>query len=233
MTRAEALYEVRGDATRDPTEPPHAAPYPHPPVPHEPAIADLDRRLTSAGLHPAPLPLALDLDRWLARGRRRGMPFPTPPAASSMPKPPHLAQALDHPNVTLKTGARRPAGDEGRPDHRFETSAGRFTAPRIVLAAGAVHTAALLLRSANEDHPQGLANRSDQVGRNFMNHNASALLALSPRRNRCVYQKTLHLNDWYLTGGPTANRLATCNCLAASRARSLPRKAGCRGLWRG
>jgi choline dehydrogenase-like flavoprotein len=64
-------------------------------------------------------------------------------------------------------------------------------------------SAALLLRSANNDHPTGLANRSDQVGRNFMNHNLTAMIAFNPfRRNRSVYEKTIQLNDWYLTGGP-------------------------------
>ena len=63
-------------------------------------------------------------------------------------------------------------------------------------------TAALLLGSANADHPNGLANGSDQVGRNFMNHN-SAVFAFNPfRRNTSVYEKTIQFNDWYLTGGP-------------------------------
>jgi len=74
--RAEALYQVRGDAGLDPTEPPRGAPYPFAPVPHEPAVADLDRRLRRAGLHPSPLPLALDLDRWLARAATPWDAFP-------------------------------------------------------------------------------------------------------------------------------------------------------------
>ena len=61
-----------------------------------------------------------------------------------------------------------------------------LTAPVVVLAAGAIQTAALLLASANARHPNGLANRSDQVGRNFMNHNTSAVLALHPLRKNDV-----------------------------------------------
>ena len=82
-----------------------------------------------------------------------------------------------------------------------------------MLAAGAVHTPVLLLRSATERFPEGLANRSDQVGRNFMNHNCSALLALSARRNRTVYQKTLYLNDWYSSGGPNGEPLGNVQLL--------------------
>ncbi len=114
-----------------------------------------------------------------------------------------MVAALDDPNITLRTGVTvRRIEVEGDRVTGLLTSAGRLTAPRIVVAAGAVHSAALLLRSACEPNPNGIANSSDQVGRNFMNHNASAVLALSHRRNRCVYQKTLQLNDWYLAGGP-------------------------------
>lgn len=40
----------------------------------------------------------------------------------------------------------------------------------VILAASPVHTARLLLLSANAAHPSGLGNRSDQVGRNMMFH---------------------------------------------------------------
>ncbi len=89
-----------------------------------------------------------------------------------------------------------------------------LTAPLVVLSAGAVRSAAILLSSANENHPQGLANRSDQVGRNFMNHNCSAVLALHPfRRNPSIYQKTLLVNDFYLTGGPNGEPLGNIQLL--------------------
>jgi choline dehydrogenase-like flavoprotein len=72
----------------------------------------------------------------------------------------------------------------------------------VALAAGAVNSAALLLRSASENCPAGLANRSGVVGRHFMNHNATAMLAVDPRsRNDSVYQKTLGLNDFYFSDG--------------------------------
>ncbi|MEY3003299.1 MAG: hypothetical protein RLZZ491_475 [Pseudomonadota bacterium] len=225
--RAEALYQVRGDAGLDPTEPPHGAPYPHPPLPHEPAIADLARRLGAVGLHPAPLPLAVDLDRWLARAATPWDAFPDTTGGKLDAETAALATALRHPNVRLETGVtvRRLLSDAGRVTAVL-TDRGRFVAPRIVLAAGAVMTAAILLRSADADHPAGLANRSGQVGRNFMNHNASAVLALSPRRNRSVYQKTLQINDWYHDGGPAGEPLGNVQLLGRVSAPILAAQTG-------
>jgi choline dehydrogenase-like flavoprotein len=211
--QAEALYRVRGDALADPSEPPRSA-YPYPPIPHEAEIADLARRLSDAGLHPAPLPLAVDLDRWLHRAQTPWDAFPDTTGGKLDAESAALASALADPNVTLRSGVEvRQIEVDGTRVTGLLTSAGRLTAPRIVLAAGAVHTAALLLRSATEAHPRGLANSSDQVGRNFMNHNASAVLALSARRNRAVYQKTLQINDWYLSGGPAGAPLGNVQLL--------------------
>ena len=71
------------------------------------------------------------------------------------------------------------------------------SASMVVVSCGAVNSAALLLRSACEKHPNGLANRSGQVGRNYMCHNNSALLALSVTENPTIFQKTISLNDFY------------------------------------
>ena len=90
----------------------------------------------------------------------------------------------------------------------------RISAPLVCLCAGAVKSACLLLASADADHPGGLANHSDQVGRNFMNHNITAVLGVSPfRRNRSVYEKTIQMNDWYLTGGPNGAPLGNVQML--------------------
>ena len=213
-SRAEALYQLRGEARHDPTEPPHDGPYPHPPIPHEPAIADLARRLRAIGLHPAPLPLAVDLERWLARASTPWDAFPDTTGAKLDAETAALAQAQRHANVRLQTGVNVVRLETaGNKISAVVTDHCRFSAPRIVLAAGAVMTAAILLRSANDGHPTGLANRSGQVGRNFMNHNASALLALSARRNPSIYQKTLQINDWYLTGGPEGEPLGNIQLL--------------------
>nr|WP_302478449.1 GMC family oxidoreductase [Ruegeria arenilitoris] len=116
-----------------------------------------------------------------------------------------LAKALQYENVELLTGAQARkliAAEDGSLMGVEVEGHGMLQAPLIVLSAGAVQSAALLLKSANETCPKGLANRSDQVGRNFMNHNCSAVLALHPlRRNRSIYQKTLMFNDYYNSDG--------------------------------
>jgi choline dehydrogenase-like flavoprotein len=202
---AEEMYQVRGQLGEDPSEPPHSGTYPHPPVPDEPVIADLRRRLKSVGLNPASLPLGVDIDRWLAGGQTTWDAYPNSIDGSAGggkmdAESIGMALALHHPNVTLRTSCRvsRLIADGAGRIAGVQVDGGRetLTAPIVVLAAGAVQSAVLLLQS-------GLANSSDQVGRNFMNHNTSAVLAFHPfRKNPSVYQKTLMVNDFYLSGGP-------------------------------
>lgn len=216
---AERMYRVRGDVAGDPTEPPHSAPYPFPPVPDEPDIAELRRAFAEQGLHPSSLPLGIDLEKWLARAPTTWDAFPDSTGAKSDAESCALAEALRHPNVTLVTGTRvARLLSEGRRITGVEVEGPQgpatLCARMVCLCAGAVMTAALLLASANGDHPAGLANRSDQVGRNFMNHNLTAMIAVNPmRRNRTVYEKTIQFNDWYLTGGPLGEPLGNVQML--------------------
>jgi choline dehydrogenase-like flavoprotein len=206
---AEDLYQVRGVLGQDPTEPAHSGRYNFPPVPDEPAIADLRRRLLGVGLHPSSLPLGVDIERWLAKGQTPWDAFPDTCGGKMDAETVGLAHALQHPNVTLQTGARvvRLVADGARVTGVEVAGQGVISAPLVVLAAGAVMTAALLLGS-------GIANASDQVGRNFMNHNLSAVLALHPlRRNASVYQKTIQVNDFYLTGGADGTPLGNVQLL--------------------
>lgn len=207
--RAEQMFRVRGALGEDPTEPPHSSGYPFPPVPDEPEIADLRARLKSVGLHPSSLPLGVDIDRWLQRARIPWDAFPNTGGGKMDAESISLALALERSNVQIMTGIRVQkllADASGRISGVVALRGGvveTISAPVVVLAAGAVNSAAILLASANDNHPTGLANGSDQVGRNFMNHNCSAVLAIHPfRRNRTVYQKTLMVNDFYLSGGP-------------------------------
>jgi choline dehydrogenase-like flavoprotein len=72
-----------------------------------------------------------------------------------------------------------------------------LSADLVIVSCGAANSAKLLLSSANEKHPNGLANGSDQVGRNYMFHNSQAVLAISKEPNPTVFQKTLGVNDYY------------------------------------
>ena len=241
--RAEALFQVRGATGEDPTEPWHSSPYPHPPVPDEPAIAELRTRLRALGLRPFSLPLAVDVERWLRRAPTPWDAYPDTCAGKLDAETAALARALANPEIALVTGARverlllDPAGRrvEGvELSHRGERR--RLRAAITVLAAGAVNSAALLLRSACTACPTGVANRSGVVGRHFMNHNCTVVLAVDPRRrNDSAYQKTLGLNDFYLddgSGGPPLGNLQLLGKITGPVLKAnLPRVPGAALAW--
>jgi choline dehydrogenase-like flavoprotein len=208
-SRAEQLYQVRGALGQDPTEPPHSQAYAFPPVPDEPSIAAVRGRLMQNGLHPYSLPLGIDIDRWLAKAKTPWDAHPNSFDGKMDAETAALTVALQHRNVRLQTGSRITRLETAADGRRIETiryvrdGVEQAVSPKLViLSAGAVQSAALLLRSANAAHPRGLANSSDQVGRNFMNHNSSAILAISPFfRNTSIYQKSFGFNDYYLSDG--------------------------------
>jgi choline dehydrogenase-like flavoprotein len=214
---AEQMYQVRGQIGQDPTEPSHSTAYSHPPVPDEAPISALRKRLTKVGLHASSLPLGVDLPQWLARARTPWDAFPDTTGGKMDAETAALKAALKYRNVQLRTKAQvtRLQTGTGGMITGVELADGEvLTARTVVLAAGAIQSAALLMGSANEGHPNGLANSSDQVGRNFMNHNSSAVLALHPLwNNDSVYQKTLMVNDYYLTGGPKGEPLGNIQLL--------------------
>ncbi len=213
-TKAEALYQVRGDRDSDPTEPAGSAPYPHPPVPDEPPMAEARARLAGAGVTPFTLPLGVDIERWLAEGQTGWDGYPDTRCGKMDAETCGPAAALAHDNVELVTGAEVqrliPAADGRRITEVVYRKDGETQIARpgvVALAAGAVQSAALLLRS-------GVANSSDQVGRCFMNHNASALIAIDPRfRNDAVYQKTFGINAWYFSDGAGGKPLGNVQLL--------------------
>ncbi|MFD9499409.1 GMC oxidoreductase [Streptomyces sp. NPDC060035] len=214
-TQAEQLYLVHGRHGEDPTEGPASGPYPHPPVQHEPRIQQLSDDLEKKGLHPFHLPIGVNLTQddngsathssvCIRCDRVDG--FPCLMGAKSDAQVICVDPALKHDDVTMVTGAhvrRLETDPTGRTVTRvvaeFEDgSTGGFGADIVVVACGAVNSAALLLRSANDKHPGGLANSSDVVGRHYMRHNNLALMAVSKEPNPTRFQKTLALHDWYL-----------------------------------
>ncbi|MEE8442014.1 MAG: GMC family oxidoreductase [Spirochaetia bacterium] len=220
---AERLMWVHGQIGHDSTEPPRGE-FPGPPLQHEPQIEWLSRRLAGVGLHPLPLPMAVDQG---TTGRcRKGSPcdgFPCKIRAKGDGENSFLRPALrarGNGSLEIRTNSRvvRFNHDErGRTvtsveylggDERHTIAAGTF-----VLAAGAVNSAAILLQSISTRFPSGLANSSDLVGRNFMAHNNTVLMAFSPfRRNPTRFQKTLALNDFYLPRVGDAGGVGPTQC---------------------
>ncbi len=223
-TRAEDLFHVHGDlgsapsvpggygSSFDLTEPFHSGKYPYPALTNEPRMQTIEDDVRKLGIHTFPIPLGLK--------RNEANPlaskcvrcdtcdgYPCLVHAKSDADINCIRQIMHWPNVTLMTNARvtrlltnstGTAVTEVEVVHsREDKSTVTYGAGFFALCAGAINSAVILLASANDKHPRGLANRSDQVGRNFMYHQADALLAIGPQRNEDSYTKTWGTNDFY------------------------------------
>jgi choline dehydrogenase-like flavoprotein len=228
--RAETLFHVHGERKEDPLEPWASGPFPHAPISDEPRIAELRSGLQSAGMRPFSLPMGIMIDE--ARPERSACircatcdGFPCLVNAKADAHVVCIEPALRHPNVTLLTGAYVERLDTS-PDGGHVTgvaverdgSRERYTADLVVVAAGAINSSALFLRSANDAHPDGLANGSGQVGRNLMLHNNSSLIAFSKQPNPTRFQKTLGINDFYYGDGEWEHPLGAMQMLGRSDA---------------
>jgi len=208
-TRAEWLYQVHGNGGEDPTEGHRSRPYPWPAVSHEPRIRQVSDALAAAGYHPFHAPCGILLDE---EQRHRSTcirctwcdGYPCLVHAKSDAEVIAVRPVLDRDNVTLLTGAevsKLETDGSGRVvtgvvvtrDGDREV----YTADIVAVCAGAANSARILLNSASDAHPRGLANGSDQVGRNYMFHNCKAVVALAKEKNDTVFQKTLGINDFY------------------------------------
>jgi choline dehydrogenase-like flavoprotein len=207
--RAEQMLFVHGETGSDPTDPPRSAPFPFPAVPHEPYIEDLRARLEQQGLHPFFLPLGIDLrpgGRCIRCKTCDGFPCKVHAKADADICCVRPAIASDNIELITRAFVRRLITDasgkrvteaeiERDGEHR------RIGADTFIISCGAVNSAALLLRSASSLHPDGLANSSGLVGRNYMVHNNTALMAVHPFRiNPTTFQKTMAVNDFYFHG---------------------------------
>jgi choline dehydrogenase-like flavoprotein len=241
---AERLFHVHGQRGEDPTEPRSSGPYPYPPVSHEPAIQALSASMTKNGLHPFHLPLGILLEEESGRPTPTSIcircdafdGFPCPLNGKADAQVVCVDPALKaHPNLTLLVGAyvvRLETDVTGRCIRRVHVlrhgQQERYTADIVVVACGALSSALLLLRSKSEKHPNGLANGSGQVGRNYMRHNQSVLMALMREPNDTVFQKTLAVSDYYFGADDWEYPLGLIQMCAAShgaqmRGEVLPR----------
>lgn len=204
---AEKLYSVHGLRGSDPTEPIESNAYPLPPLEHEPRIQELFADVKKLGLKPFPLPIGFRNEETPGESsvildRFDGFPDPTESKADA-----HVVgikEALKYENVTLETNSyvsRLITDDTGKEIKSIEVFRNGetviYSAGIVIVSAGAINSAALLLRSGNEKHPNGLANSSDVVGRHYMAHNNSAMIALSTKPNPTKFGKTFAINDFY------------------------------------
>jgi len=204
---AERLMGTHGLAGADPIEPPRSGPMPHPPIGHEPEIEAIAEKLRGKGLRPFPLPIAVDRhDGGTCIRCATCDGFACKLGAKNDAEMRLIGPALKSGRVDLildskverlltDPSGRRVTGIEVREDGTQKVVRGNI----FISSAGAINSAALLLRSANDKHPRGLGNNSsDQLGRNYMAHNNTAMMAINPfRPNRVVFQKTLAINDFY------------------------------------
>ncbi len=232
-TKAEWLYHVHGTHGEDPTEGAWSRQYRWPAVSHEPRIAQISEDLTKAGYHPfsAPCGIMLDENEPHASACIRCAwcdGYPCLVRAKADAETIAVLPALEHPNVSLlvdtkvtrlqtdPTG-RVVTGVVAQRDGAEEV----FEADIVVLSGGATNSACLLLASASDTHPQGLANGSDQVGRNYMFHNCKAIVALAAERNDTTFQKTLGLNDFYLGAPDFTHPLGNIQMIGKSNADAM------------
>lgn len=233
-SQAERLFHVHGQRGEDPNEPRSSRPYPLPAVAHEPRVQALSDSFAKDGLQPFHLPLGVLLDEKDGQATPNSPCFRNP-YFDGFPSPingkadaqvmcidPMLAA---HNNVTLLTNAyvtKLYTDDAGRTINAIEVEregvTGMFSANIVVVACGALSSALLLLRSANSKHPNGLANGSDQVGRNYIRHNQSVLMAMLHKPNETVFQKTLALSDFYFGADDWAYPLGLIQMCAVTHA---------------
>ncbi|BCW42693.1 GMC family oxidoreductase (plasmid) [Arthrobacter sp. StoSoilB3] len=207
--KVEDLFQVHGVLGEDPTEPSHSTPYPEEALEHEPTIERFAASLRTQGLHPFHMPNGMNLNT--IEERRADTTSDGAPSESGVKSEAEnraLRPALQSKTVSLLANAKITklnTDADGTKVISAEATIGdrkiTIHAEQFVISAGAVNSAALLLNSANAQHPNGLGNSSGLLGRNYMVHNSTFFMGVNPfRKNRTAWQKTLGLNDWYLAG---------------------------------
>ena len=200
---------------------------------HEPRLQEISDALPAKGYHPFSAPCGILLDE---AERTRSMcircawcdGYPCMVHAKADAEVMAVRPSLESPNVTLLTGAtatRLETDPSGRSvtgvvvERGGDTRCTRRTS--WCWPPGAANSAKLLLNSANDAHPTGLANGSDQVGRNYMFHNCKAVVSLGKEPNDTVFQKTLGINDFYFADGDRKWPLGNIQMVGKSNAGAM------------
>jgi choline dehydrogenase-like flavoprotein len=213
--QAEKLYQVHGKSGEDPTEPFRTQEFPYPAVSHEPRIQEVSDILKGKGLHPYHTPVGIHLNeaqRYLSACIRCNTcdGFPCLVQAKSDAEVSTVRPVMGQDNVTLLTEAKvlklhtsasgreiSSVEVEIRDSESGQVQIQKLSGDIVAIACGAINSSVLLLKSANDKHPNGLANSSDLVGRNFMKHVLGSIIGVSKKPNPTTFQKTLSINDFY------------------------------------
>ncbi len=208
--KAEMLWRVHGERGIDPNDRPDDPPYPYPALMDDPGVAKLKQHFSDLGWHPSPLPLGVNRDETnpqtshCIRCTTCGG-YPCFLKAKSDARSICLDPIKDLPNVTILAGHKVMTLVTDGPGKSVKsvTTEGEngtllsFTGDIFALAAGAANSAAILLRSSSATHQDGLANSSGLVGRNYMFHTTSAVIAILPQHFDSTFPKTFAVNDFY------------------------------------
>ena len=220
--QAEHLYQVHGRLGEDPTEPPHSTDYPNVALEHEPVIERFAASLRAQGLHPFHMSNGMNLDT--IEQRRAATTADGSPSESDVKSDAEnraIRPALQHQNVRILTETEIVRLETDPTGRRVTAALGRrhgksirIHAKQFSVSAGAVNSSVLLLNSATSQHPNGLGNSSELLGRNYMVHNSTFFIGINPvRRNDTAWQKTLGINDWYEAGPQTPYPLGNVQML--------------------
>jgi choline dehydrogenase-like flavoprotein len=232
---AEKIFGVRGEAGKDPTDPPRSSDYEHNAIPHEPVIAEIAGKLRDQGLQPFPMPSAVDYGSEGACKRCMNCDgFPCKIDAKGDAEVKLIHPARKSKKVELLTDAmveKLETDDTGKVVTAVIVNVNgtrqRIVAGTFVVSAGAINSAALLLRSANARNSRGLANSSDVVGRHYMTHNTSALMAVHPlKKNNTRFPKTLAVHDFYFGENQNDTPLGSLQLLGKIKEPMLRGKLG-------
>lgn len=228
---AESLYMVHGNRGEDPCEPVASGEFPFPALPHEPRIQTVAEKLQEQGLKPFSLPMGINRNTTSPSPCIRCETcdgFPCLLDAKADAQTCCVDKAIKYDNVTLLTNAEverlvpNAAGNEiDMVEVVVNGVAEQYSADVVVVACGAINSAALLLKSACDHHPDGLANSSGMVGRHFMKHVVSKLFAIAPAANETVFQKTLAVNDFYFESDAASFPMGHVHLMGKHKAQTI------------
>jgi choline dehydrogenase-like flavoprotein len=182
--RAEWELGVAGDGNIIQSQIPRRRNYPLPPVPPSPQTVALQNSARALGWVTTPVPLLINTEVYRGRssciGCKYCVGFACPTDAKTGTQNTVIPRALATGNCELKTAAVAEAietDDRGNVTgiSYFVTSSGTpqhetARARMVIVSAGAIESARLLLNSRSSLHPAGLGNEHDQVGRNLQGH---------------------------------------------------------------